>query len=115
MSVTVGKGVREYLQKMGDSVAIRMLHSRTAFGCGGMSRPYYMPDIRTVKNDADLSGDDYNKYEDDGVTVWVTPQALSYAADGNLKVELVTALMFKRLVQTGIPDINYYGAARLGG
>ena len=106
--LSIGKGVKEYLQKAGtDAVVVKLIPNRILVCCGGRTRKYYTPDIRLAKL-GERFDNRYEKLAGGGVYMFITPQALAFA-EGDLEISLEEVFVAKKLSLAGIPPIVYAG------
>lgn len=104
--LSIGKGVKEYLQKSGtDAVVVKLVPNRIPVCCDGRIRKYYTPDIMLVKLEERFDNR-YEKLTGGGVYMFITPQTLA-SAEGNLEISLEEVLVAKKLSSAGIPPIVY--------
>jgi hypothetical protein len=110
VTVAVGPGVRDYLAEIKvEKLAVRLLPKETAVCCNGIigdgerSCVSYTPSLLFVKAGTKQDGA-YEVFHQDGVELWVTPQALAAAKDG-ITVSLEKVLFIKKLKLSGIPAV----------
>lgn len=102
MELTIEKDVNDYLNKHNSQcIIVDALLQETNSGCScGVTKKYYTHYIRVGKNSKPKS-DEYNKYDVDGIDVFIMKKALLNAED-RITIYLEKTLFIKKLSIKGL-------------